>query len=478
MNVFVIDIDSLRPDHLGAYGYPKPTSPNIDEFAEDAIRFDRAYVANSPCMSSRAALLSGRHGVSNGIETHGPRSQVLSSPDSWTDYDGDIFEAAPDYRTLPEVFFDAGDAAVGVSSFPRHPSPWFYQLWTDFHHPREPTTGGPGEATDSSDLENFQTPRGSTVTDLAIVALDDLDRRGGDGLCYVQYWDPHAPYLRSDEEVEPFRTGTLPPYPMQEQIETHREWDRWRSASDPAFEHSLRHSGYDQVENREALGELIAHYDAEINYVDEQVGRFLDELQSRDLYDESLILLTADHGEEFGEHGLYREHWSTHDGTQRVPLLVKPPADARIDVDAGGESRDHLVTNVDFAATIADYADLDAPAAWQGTSLRPVLEDPDADWRDRIVVDHGLYTAQRAVRTDRWKFVRTYNDGEWDLPDRALFDMKQDPWEQENLVGEHPEVAAELEREMAVWVEAHVGEEGDELRNVARTGPAGLHLYQ
>ena len=479
MNVFVIDIDSLRPDHLGAYGYQKPTSPNIDEFADDAIRFDRAYVANSPCMPSRAALLSGRHGVSNGIETHGSRSQVLSSPHTWTDYGGDnALERARDYRTLPEVFFDAGDAAIAVSSFPRHPAPWFYHLWTDFHHPREPTTGGPGEPTDPPALENFQTPRGAHVTDLAIDALDDLDRRGGDGLCYVQYWDPHAPYKRSDAEVERFRDGDLPPYPTQEQIETHHDWDRWRSASDPYLDHSLRHSEYETVENREALGELIAHYDAEISYVDAQIGRFLDELRDRDLYEDSLILLTADHGEEFGEHGLYREHWSTHDGTQRVPLLVKPPADARIDVDAGGESRDHLVTNVDFAATIADFADLDAPAAWQGTSLRPVLEDSDADWRDRIVVDHGLYTAQRAVRTDRWKFVRTYNDGEWDLPDRALFDMNTDPWEQENLVGEHPEVTAELEREMAVWVEAHVGEEGDELRNVARTGPAGLELYQ
>jgi len=488
----VVDVDSLRQDHLGAYGYDRPTSPRIDEFAADAVRFDRAYVANSPCIPSRAALLSGRYGVSNGIETHGPRAQVLSSPQTWESFDGNRYRAARAYQTLPEAFFDAREAAVAVSSFPRHPAPWFYHLWTDYRHPREPAERG----------EYFQTPRAETVTDLAVEALDDVDRRGdGDGLLYVQYWDPHAPYNRTDEEVERFRGGDLPPFPTAEQIETHREWDRWRSASDPDLARSLRYSDYDEVENREALGELLANYDAEIHYVDRQIGRLLDELRDRGVYEDALVVLTADHGEEFGEHGCYREHWSTHDGTQRVPLLVKPPADAVPDSGAdvsaaadsapAGATRDHLVTNVDLAPTVADYAGLDAPDAWQGESLRPVVEtvdgtdsgmddvDPDGDdWRDRIVVDHGLYTAQRAVRTDRWKFVRTYNEGAWDLPERALFDLEADPWEQENVAGEHPEVVAELERELASWVEAHVGVTGDELREVARRGPAGLTLYQ
>jgi arylsulfatase A-like enzyme len=153
---------------------------------------------------------------------------------------------------------------------------------------------------------------------------------------------------------------------------------------------------------------------------------------------------------------------------------VKPPAEASS--EPGG--RHALATNVDAAPTLVDYAGIErVPGSWQGRSLRAVLEDPDADWRDRIVVDHGLYTAQRAVRTDRWKFVRTYNDGEWDLPDRALYEMDADPWEQADVADDHPEVVDELEREMAAWAEAHVGREGDELREVARKGPAGLWLY-
>ena len=441
MPTIYIDVDSSRPDHLGCYGYDRPTSPEIDRFADDALRFDRAYVANSPCMPSRAAWLSGRHGIHNGIETHGGASQVLNGP-QWGRLDG----SAEAYRTTPELFFGERVPTVAVSSFPRHPSPWFYHLWHEFHQPQEPDAEG----------EYFQTPRAAEVADRAI---DALERHDDDLFLYVQFWDPHAPYNRTDEQVDRFDDGDAPTHPTAGQIEAHREWDAWRSATGMG------------IEDRSDLGRLVAGYDAEISYCDRHVGRLLDALREQGRYEESTIVLTADHGEEFGEHGLYREHWSVHDGTQNVPLLVKPPAGAGVDAGA----TDALVTNVDLPPTLADYAGLGAPEGWQGRSLRPVIERGGDGWRDRIVVDHGLYTAQRAVRTDRWKFVRTYNPGMWGgvVPDRQLFDMDDDPWEQTDVAADHPEVVAELEREMAAWVETHAGDQEDALKRVAREGPAG-----
>jgi arylsulfatase A-like enzyme len=155
---------------------------------------------------------------------------------------------------------------------------------------------------------------------------------------------------------------------------------------------------------------------------------------------------------------------------------VKPPADEPVEPGP----REHLVTNVDMAPTIADYAGLDAPEGWHGESLRPVVEDADAPGRDRIVFDHGLYTAQRAVRTDRWKFVRTYHPGMWPsvVPDRQLFDMREDPWEQENVASDHPDVVDELETEMLRWAENHRSEHEDSLRETAREEPAGMGLAE
>jgi arylsulfatase A-like enzyme len=439
MRTLVIDVDSLRPDHVGAYGYPEPTTPNIDRLAEDAVRFDRAYAAASPCMPARAAFLSGRYGIANGVATHGPRGRTLSGPDTWADFDGD----AADYRTLPAVLFDDRTPTAAVSSFPRHPSPWFYDRWHEFHQPQEP----PGDG------ETFQTPRAETVADRALSWLDRVESSAW--LLYVQFWDPHTPYNRTDEETAQF-DPPRPPHPTDEAIARQQADTYWRSAP---------HQG---INNAADLLDTLAAYDAEIRYCDRHVGRVLDALRERGVYDETLIVLLADHGEEFGEHGCYSEHWSTHEGTQRIPLLVKPP---------GGADRaasDALVTNVDVAPTILDYAGPDRPAAWHGRSVRPLVADEGPDWRDTVVLDHGLYTAQRAVRTDRWKFVRTYHDGLWEIPDRQLFDLQADPWEQENVREAHPEVVDRLEGRMARWADRYVGREEDALRAVAREGPAGL----
>jgi len=445
MPTLYIDIDSLRPDHLGCYGYEAPTTPNIDAFAEDAVRFTRAYVANSPCMPSRAAFSTGRYGINNGVTTHGSAGESLYDVDGWT-------------PTLSELFFDQQRHTAAVSSFPRHPATWFYHLWDEFHHPQAPFG------------EGFQSPYGEEVTRLAIDALDRHPEN--DFFQYTQYWDPHGPYRRSDEEIDRFRPFEAPPFPTEEQIAEHLEWDAWRSARTPGVgDRALQYVDADSIESRTVLNELVSHYDAEIRYVDQWVGELLEALRERDLYEETFVVITADHGEEFGEHGVYREHWSTHDGTQRVPLLVKPPES--VDYDPG--PREQLVTNVDMAPTIADYAGLEIPDAWQGRSVRPVLEDPGSEWRDRIVFDHGLYTAQRAVRTDRWKFVRTYNPGMWGgvIPDRQLFDMHEDPWEQRDVSESYPELVEDLETEMVRWAETNRSEHEDSLRRTARNGPAG-----
>lgn len=456
MPVLCIDIDSLRPDHVSAYGYDGETTPNIDGLVDDGMRFDRAYVANSPCIPSRAALMAGRYGIANGVETHGKRSQQMNRPANQYEWAGSWTEKLPErpWWTLPELFFQNRIRTIGVSSFPRHPAPWFYHVWHQFIQPQELETNG-------DSWENFQTPRAETVIDEAITALERQDDE--EFFLYLQMWDPHAPYKRSDEEIDQFRDVKLPKYPTAAQIKNHQSWDAWQSA------------GFRDVENRKDLNELVSNYDAEIHYADRHVGRLIDYLKQTNQYDKSLIIVTGDHGEEFGEHGLYREHWSTHDGTQRVPLIVKPPNWASVEHG----SRDHLVTNVDIAPTLADYYNLVPPERWQGKSLCPIVESSDADGRNAIVFDHGLYTAQRAVRTDNWKFIRTYHPGMWSgvIPEYQLFEMQADPHEQHDIANEHSDIVDELEQEILHWTEHHRENNPDPLRQIAQEGPAGYNAF-
>lgn len=451
MTTVHIDIDSLRPDHVGAYGYEAETTPNIDALASDGVVFERAYCANSPCLPSRAGTITGRYGIETGIETHGTASQRIIHPATMVDWAGGPSEVVDleDWYTLPELFYESDRTAVGVGSFPQHPAPWFYHIWNEYYQPKSPNT------------DNFQAIEAEYVIERA---LDALERNSGDDLyLYVQMWDPHAPYNRTDEEIERFRSVDLPPYPTQDDLDHHQEWDAWRSA------------GHMDIGGRDDLNEMLSHYDAEIRYADEQIGRLLTRLESHGLYEDATIILTGDHGEEFGEHGLYREHWSTHDGTQHVPLIVKPPSDEPGDRSSHAE----LVTNVDIAPTIADYEGLDRPARWQGRSLRGLVSGTTDEWRDHIVIDHGLYTAQRAVRTDRWKYIRTYHPGMWDgvVPANQLFDMETDPWEQENVLDDYDEIASELRDTMDDWAETY-GNDPDPLQSVASEGPAGYTAFK
>jgi len=448
MRVVYIDIDSLRPDHLGAYGYDRATSPNIDRLAEDSVIFDRYYAANSPCMPSRAALISGRYGVNNGVATHGPDGRTLSSPYHWEGFDGDLRE----YWTLPELFYNERVPTAGVSSFPRHTAPWFYHVWHQFHTPQEPED----QVAEWPVGRGFQTPRAEHVSDIGLSVLEDMD---DEFFLYLQYWDPHIPYYRSEEEIDRFRDPPLPPYPTEEQIEDENHW--------------VEGTGTD-ITSLEEYEEMLAHYDAEIHYADEHVGRVLDYLEEEGLYDETLIVVSADHGEEFGEHGGYQTHWAAHEGTNRVPLIVKPPASAAVETGC----RSELVTNVDVAPTLADYAGFDAPEAWQGRSLRPLIAGEATEWRDYVVFEHGLFVAQRAIRTDRWKLLRTYHPGIWPerFSDVALYDLEEDPWEQENVADDHPELVTKLRGKMTEWVEDHVGREGDPLMSAAINGPMGYKV--
>lgn len=448
----IVDVDSLRPDHVGAYGHSRATTPALDAIAAGGVQFTRAYAANTPCMPSRAAFLTSRYGVHNGVETHGRRGMDVNSPPWWPDDRKDDADHR-EWQTLAEALFHERVYTAAVSSFPRHPAPWFTRTWHEFHQPQEP----------AGDRETFATPRAEDVVDRAIEAIPD-DRE--EFLLYVQFWEPHKPYNRDQMEVERFR-GVVSdhPHPTEQEIEQHTEWDAPASASDRG------------VESRSDLDRMLAAYDAEIRHFDDNLRRLVTALETRDLYEDTLLIITADHGEEFGEHGVYQHHASVHEGTQRIPLVVKPPASQP---GATGEV-DALVTNADLADTVMDYFGVEQPGEWQGRSLRPLIEGQRDDHHDAVVLDHGLYTAQRAVRKDDWKLVKTLHSGAWDdhLPETALYNVADDPWERDDLADEKPDVVRELETWLDGWLRSHRDERlGDPLEEVAESGPAGHQFWQ
>ena len=450
MKTLLIDVDALRFDQLGAYGQNQDITPEIDSLSQDSFVFKNSYAAGSPSMPSRASMLYGRFPVHHHVETHGTMGQTMNHPYNWSfsvkkDWEGDL----RDWWSLPEALFRNGVETCAVSSASRYPAPWMFNFWSEYHQPEEP----------DEDVTTFASVKAEEVTE---IGLDFLEDSKEDFFLYLQFWDPHVPMQRPEKEVKNFEDMKIPEYPTEEQIKNHQDWETKNSASEK------------NIESREDLKDLYARYRAEINYVDSQLGRIFDYLKNEGIYEESLIILTADHGEEFGEHGIYQEHWSTNESIQKVPLIVKPPENE----SKAGEV-DELVSNTDIAGTVLDYHGLEKPGKLQSRSLKPLIEEESFDWREFMVMDHGLHTAQRCIREGRWKMIQTLHPGDWDrkIQEMQLFDLREDPFEQENLALEKPKLVEKLKQKMDLWVQQRKYN-SDPLVKVAERTPAGYRYLE
>ena len=333
---------------------------------------------------------------------------------------------------LPEVLFKNRVRCATVSTFGRHPAAFFFRGWDEILQPHEPD--GPEYADLFTDeqrerhepmynpqYQGMQTVRGEEVVR---VASDWLERHADEEFfLHVHLWDPHAPYTPPEEDLALFRDTPRNPFPLDEALGS----VSWEGARTP-----------------QGMQKLMTHYDAGIHYADRQVGTLLDRCEALGLLDDTLFIVTSDHGEEFGEKGMCCEHGSVHEGTAHIPLIVAGPG-----TEPGVSSS--LVTNVDIAPTVLEAFGLTAPGEWQGHSLFPLFRDPATALRDELVVSHAVYCAQRALIRDRYKLIRTYKGRGAGI---ELYDLHSDPYEQVDLARTVPEVAVEMSNALDAWVQA------------------------
>lgn len=379
-------------------------------------------------MPSRAGLISGTFGIRTGIVTHGTTGLAMPLHT----------------RTIPAVLREHGVRTAAFSTFGRHPSPWFYMEWEEFHDPRG---------------WRFQQTPAWKMNEQVLPWIEENAQ--DDFFLYVQYWDPHAIYDAPHALVNAMSEHDLPAFPDDEAVARHQNDRFWHSASMMGI-----HS-YDKY------AAMVNEYDAEIRYVDFHVGQILDLLERKGILDETMIIIAADHGEGLGEHGVYVEHWSIVDTVNHIPLIVKFPRGA-----GAGRTCQALVYQFDIAATICEAFQIAKPIEWDSESLWPYLDEKNVKGRSHLVIGHGLYTAQRGVVTDRWKFIRTLHSGEWNYPDQQLFDRESDVYEQTNVWTMHQDMAKILNGYLADWEYQNRATLGyDPLVSTAHQGPPGLHLY-
>jgi len=192
---------------------------------------------------------------------------------------------------------------------------------------------------------------------------------------------------------------------------------------------------------------MITGYDASIAYVDHHVKIVLDELERQGVLDDAVVIFTSDHGDAFGEHGIYSDHVCADECIHHIPLIVRWPGGT-----PAGARCDSMVYNVDLSATLCDMLGGEIPEGWDGQSFAPNLRgEPGLD-RDYLVWGTALYTVQRAVRTRRHLMVRTWDPYGYGMEPVELFDLQEDPYQTHNIRDEQPDVAAQCERLMNEWL--------------------------
>ncbi|QDU35348.1 Choline-sulfatase [Poriferisphaera corsica] len=438
MRLIYIDVDSLRPDHLGCYGYHRETSPNIDRVAERGIRFTNCYVSDAPCLPSRTAFFAGRPGALTGVVNHGG---VASQP--FIEGVDRGFRDRFSETALPAVLRRAGLNTVLVSSFAERHSAWhWYAGFNEIFH------------TATMGLE--------TADEVGPRAIQWLDQNAekDDWYLHINFWDPHTPYRTPKDFEADYSKEPLPEWYNEEVRRRHWEGYGPHSAHEvTGFNHEVydaRIKGKypDQPKEIDSMNEarrVFDGYDRGVKYVDHQIGLIMDMLEKQGVLDDTAVIISGDHGENLGELNIYGDHHTADEFTTHVPLIVSWPGvtrEARVD--------ESLLYHFDMGATMAELAGGDLPKEWFGKSFAKQLQEEKlANPRDYLVVSQAAWTCQRGVRFDyeekRYIAIRSYHDGYHDFPDVMLFNLTDDPHEQHNIAESKENIVNMGMRHLTDW---------------------------
>ncbi len=438
MNILYIDIDSLRPDHLGCYGYHRNTSPNIDAIASEGVRFNNCYTPDAPCLPSRSAMTTGRFGFHTGVVNHGGERSVMfnygkdrSFRDDWTN---------PNWASQMK---NNGYHTVAFSPFAERHGAWhWYAGFMEIHN-----TGGGGQET----------------ADMIAPQVNDWLTRNGENdkpfFMWLNVWDPHTPYRTPKEFENPFTEDPIPDWYTEEIRQEH-----WKK---PGPHSPQEVTGYtiknpwiydrknstcpqlqpDQIDSMDEARKMFDGYDMGVAYADKYVGEIIQQLKDQGLYENTAIIISADHGENLGELWVYGDHQTADQFTHNIPMIMRWPG---VTDSRAGELDQRLMYNIDIAATTLDLAGKSNLSQWDGSSFADKL-DKETAHRDSLVLSQMAWCAQRSARWESYLCIETYHDSWHDYPDYMVFDLNADPHEQINLADSRPDLLEKGKELLVKW---------------------------
>lgn len=474
-NILFILTDQQRKDTLSAYGDLACQTPVIDALSEEGYTFENAYTTCPICTPARASLQTGlypmHHGMLTNSYNYGNMVQELAdSPDllsrrlekegyqigytgKWHLGSGveNVKNDAYIQKYMKDIHFaelalknDARPTTLGYTGddfpghgFGGHRYPQFLHyleeqnlpfkienIQTGFyggHQAGIVTTGV------HTTIEHFLVERTKTI-------LSDFEKQESPWYFQLNFWGPHEPYFVPKEFLDLYENESLPPWKNFED----------KGSLKPKI-HDVKKGNFSKWTEIEPI---VKHYFAGVSHIDYQIGRLIEFLKEKDLYDNTVIIFSSDHGESLGIHdGLCDKAIFMYEETCSIPLIFKDTKNKQ------AQRISEFANSCDIYSTILDYAGVDASLQKKdGQSLRPLMENIPVEWPETVVTEcsgiGSLLFSQRMIRKDNIKYI--FNCGDVD----ELYDLASDPHELINCIQqkEYEEIIKDMKHAMHEWM--------------------------
>ncbi|WP_147126178.1 sulfatase-like hydrolase/transferase [Shimia ponticola] len=491
MNILFIMYDQLRFDYLGCAGHPHLKTPNFDRVAAMGVRFTNAYVQSPICGASRMCFYTGRYASSHGAQWNGFPLRVgemtlgdhlrKAGMDCWLIGKTHMKVDAEGMARLglsPDTVIGARQAECGFDAWVRDDGLWAYGPDGFYDEKRSPYNeylkdrGYPGDnpwadfanagINDDDTMasgwifENADKPANIREEDsetpwLTSRAIDFMDQATGPWCAHVSYIKPHWPYIVPAPYHDMYGPDHVMP-PVRDPSE--------REDAHPVYDVHMRGKVGAAFQQESVRNKVIPAYMGLIAQCDDQLGRLLDHLESSGQMDNTMIVLTSDHGDYLGDHWLGEKNLF-HDPSVKIPLIIYDPRN-RADATRG-TTCEALVESLDLAATFVDAAGAAVPDhIIEGRSLQPWLDGDTPNWRDYVISEYDYSASPQCPQlgvSPRDARLFMVFDGRYKLMHAEggfrpmLFDLQKDPDEITDLAksDSHNAVIARLYDHLAEW---------------------------
>lgn len=410
-NIVLFGIDSLRADHMSCYGYPRLTTPHIDRFATQGSLFERTYSAYIPTTSAYSSMLTGMDVFSTQVVALRHRGPLR-----------------PEVKTMAEVLRE-NDYNTTCVGFGGNPASRGFDTYLEF-----PGWGSWNEG---------RSPKAQNLNNVAIPELDRLVKARQPFFLFLRHMDPHAPYL--------------PPEPFERMFYHGNETDPRNKSMEPVmnfkpfkdFFASWMPPGITDKDY------VIAQYDGEVAYMDAAIQSIFTALDSRGILDNTIVIINSDHGETLYDHECYFDHHGIYDTVLHVPLIIRYPS--RI---PAGKRIDGYNLHQDLMPTVLELADIESEIQFDGKSLMPMIKGEVASHSAEFYITECTWMRKHGWRTPLWKFFQALEPDFHSKPPVELYNLVEDPGENNNIAESEPDVVEFLRKRMEAWIARREAETG------------------